>query len=110
MKRTYVYVDGFNLYHAINDLRDDSLKWLCLRRLSENLIRPDEELSKVKYFSAYATWMPDAYARHRAYISALQAEGVQFIQGQFKKKYLKCKVCGAQYQRGVARIDTAFEF
>ena len=97
-KRVSVYVDGFNLYHAIDDLRDDSLKWLCLRRLSESIIRGDEELRAVKYFSAFATWIPDAMLRHRAYVEALKCEGVKFIEGNFKKKFLKCKVCGAQYQ------------
>lgn len=97
MRRVIVYVDGFNLYHALDDLKDDSLKWLCLRRLAESMISEREELSSVKYFSAYATWIPDAYLRHRTYVQALQAEGVKFIQGKFKKKYVKCKVCRAQY-------------
>lgn len=98
MKRTIVYVDGFNLYHAINDLNDDSLKWLCLRRLSESILRDDESLVKVKYFSAYATWMPDRFLRHKAYVAALRQEGIEFIQGQFKKKFPKCRTCGAKYQ------------
>lgn len=97
-RRTIVYVDGFNLYHALDDLHDDSLKWLCLRRLSESILRDGEDLKQVKYFSAYATWMPDAFQRHRDYVAALQAEGVKFIEGKFKKKYLRCKVCRAQYQ------------
>jgi len=97
MRRVIVYVDGFNLYHAIDELRDDSLKWLCLRRLSESIVSDRETVVSVKYFSAYATWIPDAYERHRAYVSALQAEGVKFIPGKFKKKFLKCKVCKAQY-------------
>lgn len=97
-RRVFVYVDGFNLYHALDDMHDDSLKWLCLRRLSESILRGDEELRSVKYFSAFATWIPDAMLRHRAYVEALKCEGVKFIEGNFKKKYLKCKVCGAQYQ------------
>jgi uncharacterized LabA/DUF88 family protein len=96
-KRVNVYVDGFNLYHALDELHDDSLKWLCLRRLSESIIRGDEQLRSVKYFSAFATWMPDSMLRHRAYVEALKCEGVKFIEGNFKKKFLKCKVCGAQY-------------
>lgn len=98
MRRVVVYVDGFNLYHALDELRDDSLKWLCLRRLSESILRPDEALRTVKYFSAYATWLPDAMLRHRAYVQALQCEGVKFIEGKFKKKFLRCKICKAQYQ------------
>jgi uncharacterized LabA/DUF88 family protein len=96
-KRVNVYVDGFNLYHALDELHDDSLKWLCLRRLSESIIRGDEQVRSVKYFSAFATWMPDSMLRHRAYVEALKCEGVKFIEGNFKKKFLKCKVCGAQY-------------
>lgn len=97
-RRVMVYVDGFNLYHAIDELRQDSLKWLCLRRLSESIIGPREELRAVKYFSAYANFIPEAAARHRAYVHALEAEGVKAIMGQFKKKYLKCKICGARYE------------
>jgi hypothetical protein len=31
---------------------------------------------KTAYFSAYATWLPAPYARHRQYVSALKATGV----------------------------------
>ena len=89
MRRVFVYVDGFNLYHAINELRDDSLKWLCLRRLSESMISEREELESVKYFSAYATWIPDAHKRHRAYVAALKAEGGQIHSGAIQKEISK---------------------
>ncbi|MGP3697036.1 NYN domain-containing protein [Rhodobacter sp. NSM] len=93
-----VYVDGFNLYHSIDELGEDSLKWLCLRRLSQSIIGEHETLRSVKYFSAYATWHADAYARHRTYVQALEAEGVKFIAGQFKKKFCRCRICKAQYE------------
>jgi hypothetical protein len=32
MRRVIVHIDGFNLYHAIDDLRKPWLKWLDLRR------------------------------------------------------------------------------
>ena len=56
-KRVFVYVDGFNLYHAIDDLNQDHLKWVNLWALSEKLIAQDgrEQLVVVKYFSAFAT-------------------------------------------------------
>ena len=37
-KRVAVYVDGFNLYHALDDLAENHLKWLDLWSLSETLI------------------------------------------------------------------------
>ena len=53
--RVNVYIDGFNLYHAINELGDDTLKWVDVRLLSENILNKYQTLNKVKYFSAYAT-------------------------------------------------------
>jgi hypothetical protein len=71
------YVDGFNLYHAINDLNKPHLKWLNLWALAESLCRPGETLVKVAYFSAYATWLPAQYARHRKFVTALTHVGVE---------------------------------
>ena len=96
-KRVAVYVDGFNLYHALDDLAENHLKWLDLWSLSETLIRPDEAIVAVKYFSAYATWMPASYRRHQRYVAALQSRGVQFIEGRFKEKPMQCKSCGVRY-------------
>ena len=96
-KRTIVYIDGYNLYHAIDDLHDDSLKWLNLHGLAESMLRPDESLHKVVYFTAYATHIPPAYTRHKAYVAALKAEGVSVCFGQFKQKFRKCKLCQGKY-------------
>ena len=95
--RVSIYIDGFNLYHAIDDLGENHLKWLDLWALSETLIRPGETVSAVKYFSAYATWMPEGYRRHQRYIAALEAKGVTFIEGRFKEKPMQCKKCGVRY-------------
>jgi uncharacterized LabA/DUF88 family protein len=98
MKRVIVYIDGFNLYHAIKDLKRPHLKWVCARSLAESLLRKDEALKTVKYFSAYATWMPDRHLRHIAYTDALLARGVVLHMAQFKEKPRKCRSCGAQWK------------
>jgi hypothetical protein len=49
------------------------LKWLDLRALAQSLCRDGEQLVKVAYFSAYATWRPASYARHREYVAALRS-------------------------------------
>lgn len=97
MFRVNVYIDGFNLYHAIDELQDESLKWVDLYALSQKIIRDYQTLSQVKYFSAYATWRPDSYKRHRDYVSVLEARGVTPIMGRFKEKRLVCKVCKTEY-------------
>lgn len=96
--RVNVYIDGFNLYHAVKDLDDNSLKWLDLYSLSEKLIRPNQRLNEVKYFSAYATWLPNQYKRHRDYVAALESVGVTVVMGRFKEKRLRCKAdCKKEY-------------
>ena len=76
MTRIIAYVDGFNLYHTIHDLNRPALKWLDLRALITSLARAGETVVAVNYFSAYATWRPDAYQRHIEYVKALEHVGV----------------------------------
>ena len=102
-KRAVALIDGFNLYHAIDNLgvhgKKNHLKWLDLRALAE-IYAPssDYDLLAVKYFSAFATWLPDAHKRHRAYVRALQSVGVQVIMGKFKEKDRHCYNCGNRYK------------
>lgn len=93
--RVSAFIDGFNLYHAVDATGKHHLKWLDLRALCEVFApRPDYDLRTVYYFSAYATWRPEAYARHRSFIRALIALGVTPILGQFKEKDRRCRHCG----------------
>lgn len=77
MTRIIAYVDGFNLYHAIHDLSRPALKWLDLWALTASLARQGETVTEVNYFSAYATWRPDAHQRHIEYVKALEQAGVK---------------------------------
>ena len=46
--RAAFYIDGFNLYHAIADLKEPFLKWLNLWELAATLIpRQSEEVVRV---------------------------------------------------------------
>lgn len=93
MRRTTVYIDGFNLYHAIDDLKKPHLKWVDLHALGESLLREGEVLAAVKYFSAFATWMPSSHAKHRAFVDALRLRGVETFMAQFKEKPRSCRMC-----------------
>lgn len=97
--RVAAYIDGFNLYHAIDDAGAQHLKWLNLRTLVETYAPASHfDLGKVYYFSAYATWRPAAYKRHRSYIRALEESGVTSILGQFKEKHRGCRSCGSRWK------------
>jgi uncharacterized LabA/DUF88 family protein len=104
--RVAVFVDGFNLYHAIDDLDIDPitarhrhskhfLKWLDIVALSKALIHPKrDELVSAHYFSAFAGWIKeDAKDRHRSYVAALKSTGVVPVMGTFKRKPRTCPSC-----------------
>ena len=97
-ERVICFVDGFNLYHALLDLQKPSLKWLDLHLLFRRLSRHKSQvITQILFFSAYATWKPESYYRHRLYIKALSANGVTPVLGQFKKKPKQCFKCKAKW-------------
>lgn len=99
MTRVAAFVDGFNLYHAIHDLGLPHLKWVDLRRLVEAFAPgPQHIITRVTYCSAFATWRPDAYRRHREYVKALDATGVVPLMGKFKEKERRCRKCSASWK------------
>ncbi len=95
--RIIAYIDGFNLYHAIDDLRRPALKWVDLWALTVSLARGGENVTEVNYFSAYATWLPTAHQRHIEYVKGLEHAGVTCHMGHFKSKSRTCRSCGAQW-------------
>lgn len=69
--RTYVYVDGFNLYFGA--LRGTPYRWLDLRRLFA-LLLPGHRIECIKYFTAHVTARandPDQPLRQQMYLRAL---------------------------------------
>lgn len=84
------YIDGFNLYHAIDAIGNHRLKWINLIQLSRSLIRQDDILDEVHFFTAILNWNHQKQQRHRNYLAALTAIGVKIHEGNFKKANKKC--------------------
>ena len=98
MKRVIALIDGFNIYHSLDENpKFHKYKWLNLRRLIELFIEKNEQLVKVFYFSAYAYWEPDKVKRHQTYVKALASANVESILSEFKLKDRRCKKCGKCY-------------
>ena len=59
--RSMVYVDGFNLYHGLKNLKKSHLKWLNLRSLVEKFLDKQSEViekitdeqSKFRIYTSY---------------------------------------------------------
>jgi len=90
--RGAVYVDGFNLYHALAELKQPHLKWLNLRRLSEVIARGHAtEIGEVVFCTAYFPGDTGKRARHRAYVDALRNVDVQTLIGHTTKEPMDCE-------------------
>lgn len=84
-KRAAVYVDGFNLYHAIHDLGEPFLKWNCIWNLGEIFAhKGGYDLVRVTFCTAFPTHKDHGTKdRFRAYTNALKARGVNVIEGHY---------------------------
>lgn len=104
MIRAAFYLDGFNIYHALDDLNASHLKWLDWNALARRIIpKRDERISRIVYCSALRTDRPDRLVRHRAYLRALNAVGVDCVLGGFLRENRNCRSCGAAWQAPVEK-------
>lgn len=95
--RTVFYIDGFNLYHSINEAQrqdpDSQYKWLNLPsfcRAYLHLIGGGASLTEIHYFTAYAEQLqsknPAKLKRHKAFVRALTASKVKTHISKFSRK------------------------
>lgn len=107
--RVHMFVDGFNLYHALQWFEDGvnqadnkryrKYKWTSLWLLAECYVSPkSQRLVGVTLFTTLATWDPGKHLRHRQFVTAQESQGVEVIYGKFKEKWIKCKGgCGNRF-------------
>jgi hypothetical protein len=97
-KRAAFYVDGFNLYHAIDDMGKAHLKWLNYWLLCENLLTdPSDEVVKVVWCTAKTKKSPSKGERHDRMVTAQKLAGVSVKLGHFIGETKDCWTCHAQW-------------
>jgi uncharacterized LabA/DUF88 family protein len=104
MSRVVAFVDGFNLYHALDYFGNGSdhhryrkYKWTNLWALANQFVFGKDELKEVLSFTTLATWDASKTARHRIFIRAQDSVGVQTVYGEFKRKQRHCRLCKNDY-------------
>jgi uncharacterized LabA/DUF88 family protein len=97
-ERVAAYIDGFNLYHGLHEDGRRHL-WLDLERLVRSLLKPEQHLVIVRYFTARVRNKPDSERRQNAYLKALTAHsGILDIRyGRFQEKSMRCRRCGGSW-------------
>lgn len=109
MPTVNVYIDGFNLYHAIVAKGDPTLKWINFRLLGKSFLKPNESLNNVIFFTAVLTWEQAKQQRHKNYIRAQQESGVEVIESNFRKITRHCRIMDRNCSRHEEKqTDVAF--
>lgn len=98
MSRYCVYVDGFNVYYALQEPPYQKYKWLNYRKLAENVVGKHDRIMGIFYFTAIVRWKQDNMLRHKNYIKALRWARVDTIEGRFLEKEVRCHRCGRLYK------------
>lgn len=95
MERVISYIDGFNLYFGLCDAHLIKCKWLNLQVLTQNLLKPTQQLVRTKYFTSRISNPPDKVKRQNTYLEALGTlKEFDIFYGQYQDHSRACKRCG----------------
>ncbi len=93
-ERVIVYVDGFNLYFGMKEASYENCKWLDIDALVKNLLKPNQELQQIKYFTSRVGNNPEKQKRQTTYIEALETKNIKVFYGHYQSGKVDCKRCG----------------
>ncbi len=97
--RAAFYVDGFNLYHAIDKIGKAHLKWASYWRLAQIVIpQKSQQLVGVTYCTAYYPGDALKKWRHDQLIGAQKCHGVEVVPGHFITEPRDCRACQNTWQ------------
>ncbi len=100
--RVAVYIDGFNLYYGLKSKDWRRYYWLDVQKLARTLLRPNQTLAFVRYFTARVSGRPgdpDKPNRQDTYLKALDTlSDVSLHYGYFMPKRERCRNCGETWQ------------
>jgi len=95
LERVIAYIDGFNLYFGLKDSGWRRYYWLNLQSLVRNLLKPEQKVKAVKYFTARVSQPPDKQKRQTTYIEALGTiASVTIFFGKYQLNPRHCFHCG----------------
>jgi len=94
MENVIAYIDGFNLYHGLKDSGWKWGYWLDLPKLMTNLLKPDQQLVKTKYFTSIVTLPNSKHKRQNTYLEALKTlPSFEPYYGHFLSHPKECPYC-----------------
>lgn len=96
--RGAIYIDGFNLYHAVDDLKIPHLKWCNFWRLGELMAKGHANpIVKVVFCTAYFKGNHGKRVRHERLVDAQTICNVTTKLGHTTVEPMACKAPGCGY-------------
>ncbi len=93
-ERVVVYVDGFNLYFGLMEGGYSNYKWFDLNKLAHNILRINQKIIEIKYFTSRVSNDPDKQKRQATYIEALESVNIKIYYGNYQSDRTRCRQCG----------------
>ena len=115
MTRVAAYIDGFNLYFGLKQVRFKRYYWLDVAALARTLLKPGQQLLATHYFSARIRDNGRNAAdqkRQSDYLEALAVQGVQCQFGHYLEKQRECRACHAtwpDYEEKMTDVNIAIQ-
>lgn len=100
MERVITYIDGFNLYFGLKTKGWKRFYWLDLQKLSMNLLKHNQSLVTVKYFTSRISGPPDKVKRQGTFLEALETlDNFHIFYGHYLTNTIECKKCGSVFAK-----------
>lgn len=100
-ERVIFYIDGLNLYNGLKKANLRRYYWLDLKKLAGKLCLPNQDLTRVKYFTSMVSTKFDQgkFQRQSSYIKALRTlDSVMIFMGRHQKGTTVCSRCGKVFK------------
>ena len=65
-----------------------------IKKIASNLLKKNQELIEVKYFTSRISNDPDKQKRQSIYIEALESVGIKVFYGNYQRNTTECRQCG----------------
>lgn len=99
MQKVIVYVDGVNFYYGLKkNHKWRRFYWLDVVKFFELFMKPDQELVRVKYFSAKPDNVEKALRQNAFFQANKENPKFQLMLGKYLRKNIRCYNCGCQIQ------------
>ena len=96
--RTYIYIDGFNLYYR--SVKDTPYKWLDFKKLLSLLLSPKNQITVIKYFTALVSGEqdPGKPLRQQTYLRAIEKHipEIKIYLGHFLSHTVTMPIAGSE--------------